>query len=67
MALYRCLTLDTTRRVIAERSLEAWSDSDIIRAVRTMSDQTDCEIWQFTRCVALIPAQGGLPIMPAWR
>ena len=61
---YRCLFLDTTRRVVRGAMIEARDDADAIRVVRSAHHGDDCEIWQFTRQIALVPREGGLPILP---
>ena len=61
---YRCLFLDAARRVARGSMIEACDDADAIRLVRAAHHADDCEIWQFTRQIALVPREGGLPILP---
>ena len=61
---YRCLFLDMTRRVVRGDMIEARDDAEAIRLVRAANHADDCEIWQFTRQIALVPREGGLPILP---
>ena len=54
MLPYRCLVLDPAARVTGETVIMAPSDAEAVRMIRNEGRSVDCDIWQFTRRIALV-------------